>query len=100
MELFEDINGDPFVLETGPVSNPVRYNNTIDLFAKAQPRLRATVLLPGCQFPGRNDPNAIFEVRKGIYESYPEGPLHESSNFTDMYQGMTDRKSTRLNSSH
>lgn len=89
MELFEDIEGKPFALNVGPESNPVRYNNTIDLFAKAQPRMRATVLLPGTQFPGSDDPSAIFEVRKGIYESYPQGPLHESSNFADMYQNMT-----------
>lgn len=87
MELFEDVDGNPFVLNVGTASNPVRYADPLDLFQKAQPRLRATVLLPGSTIPGKG-PDAVFEVRKGIYESYPNGTLHESSNFTDTYQGM------------
>jgi len=89
LELFEDINGQPFVLNIGTESAPVRYSNPLDLFQKAQPRMRATVLLPGSRIPGKNDASAVFEVRKGIYESYPNGKLHESSNFTDTYQNMT-----------
>lgn len=89
LELFEDVDGDPFILRIGTDDEPVRYSDPLDLFVKAQPRMRATVLLPGCRFPGRNDPSAIYEVRKGIYETYPNGKLHESSNFTDKYQGMT-----------
>ena len=38
------------------------YQNTIDLFANAEPRLRATVILPGDVFKGQN-----IEIRRGIY---------------------------------
>ncbi|MDR2474062.1 MAG: RagB/SusD family nutrient uptake outer membrane protein [Tannerella sp.] len=86
LELFEDIDGKPFTLNIGTDADPVRYDNTLDLFTKAQPRLRATVLFPGTVVPGR-EPD-VFEVRRGIYESYP-GVLHESANFTETYQGMT-----------
>jgi hypothetical protein len=85
LELFEDIEGNPFVLNIGTENNPVRYSSTLDLFAKVQPRMRASVLLPGATVPGREP--GIFEVRRGIYESYP-GILHESANFSDTYQGM------------
>lgn len=40
----------------------VLYNNTMDIFANAEPRLRATVILPGDEFKGEN-----IEVRRGIY---------------------------------
>ncbi len=38
------------------------YTNTMDLFANAEPRLRATVILPGDAFKGQN-----IEIRRGIY---------------------------------
>lgn len=38
------------------------YNNTMDIFATAEPRLRATVILPGDQFKGES-----IEIRRGIY---------------------------------
>ncbi len=38
------------------------YNNTMDLFANAEPRLRATVILPGDLFKGES-----IEIRRGIY---------------------------------
>lgn len=80
VELFDDIDGNPGELKIGDPGNPVRYTNTEDLFAKAQPRLRATVLLPGVQFPGSNNPDDRYEIRKGIYESYPDGLLHTATN--------------------
>lgn len=89
VELFDDVDGNPGTLKTGTVANPIRYSNPVDLFAKAQPRLRATVLLPGVQFPGSNNPADIYEVRKGIYESYPNGTLHTATNNTDRWNGMT-----------
>lgn len=89
VELFDDIDGNPGTLNIGNASNPTRYTNTADLFAKAQPRLRASILLPGVQFPGSNNPADVYEVRKGIYESYPNGPLHTATNNTDKWNGMT-----------
>lgn len=79
--LFDDKNGNPFRLNIGTDSDPVRYDNTQDLFADAQPRLKASVLVPGAEIPGRN--GAIFEVRKGIYDSYPGGKLYESASFSE-----------------
>ncbi|GAA4312888.1 RagB/SusD family nutrient uptake outer membrane protein [Compostibacter hankyongensis] len=89
VELFDDVDGNPGKLKIGDPANPVRYSNTEDLFARSQPRLRATVLLPGVQFPGSSNPADRYEIRKGIYESYPGGPLHTASNNTDKWNGMT-----------
>lgn len=89
VELFDDVDGNPGKLNIGDPTNPVRYSNVVDLFAKAQPRLRASVLLPGVQFPGSSNPADIYEIRKGIYESYPNGKLYTATNFTDKYNGMT-----------
>lgn len=50
--LFDDKNGNPFRLNIGTDSDPVRYDNTQDLFADAQPRLKASVLVPGAEIPG------------------------------------------------
>lgn len=88
LELFDDKYGKPFKLNVGSESDPVRYNDTKDLFADAQPRLKGSVLVPGVEIPGRN--GAIFEVRKGIYDSYPNGKLYESASFTEQHpSGMT-----------
>ena len=68
------------------------YNGTFDLFANAEPRLRATVILPGDEFKGDN-----IEIRRGIYTgetgsgvspllpqgstaNYPAGNIVSSSN--------------------
>lgn len=92
LELFDDVDGNPFKLNVGPEDNPVRYDKTLDLFAKAQPRLKASVLVPGAKIPGRKngEEDAVFEVRKGIYDSYPDGKLYETASFEDKHpNGMT-----------
>ena len=40
----------------------ILFSNTMDLFANVEPRLRATVILPGDAFKGQN-----IEIRRGIY---------------------------------
>lgn len=40
----------------------ILYNNTMDLFANAEPRLRASVIFPGDVFKGQS-----IEIRRGIY---------------------------------
>ncbi len=40
----------------------ILFNNTMDLFANAEPRLRATVIFPGDEFKGQK-----IEIRRGIY---------------------------------
>jgi len=89
VELFDDTDGNPGKLNIGDPANPVRYSNPADLFVKSQPRLRASVLLPGVQFPGSSNPADLYEIRKGIYESYPGGTLHTATNNTDKWNGMT-----------
>ncbi|MBD1363663.1 RagB/SusD family nutrient uptake outer membrane protein [Mucilaginibacter sp. ZT4R22] len=46
------------------------YANTMDLFANAEPRLRATVILPGDQFKGQS-----IEIRRGIYTGSSAGGI-------------------------
>ncbi|MBL4678965.1 MAG: RagB/SusD family nutrient uptake outer membrane protein [Mucilaginibacter sp.] len=46
------------------------YTNTMDLFANAEPRLRATVVLPGDQLKGQS-----IEIRRGIYTGSSAGGI-------------------------
>jgi hypothetical protein len=46
------------------------YTNTMDLFSNAEPRLRATVILPGDQFKGQS-----IEIRRGIYTGSSAGGI-------------------------
>jgi hypothetical protein len=46
------------------------YTNTMDLFANAEPRLRATVILPGDVFKGQS-----IEIRRGIYTGSSAGGI-------------------------
>ena len=46
------------------------YANTMDLFANAEPRLRATVILPGDVFKGQS-----IEIRRGIYTGSSAGGI-------------------------
>ena len=46
------------------------YANTMDLFANAEPRLRATVILPGDVFKG-----VSIEIRRGIYTGSSAGGI-------------------------
>jgi hypothetical protein len=46
------------------------YNTTMDLFANVEPRLRATVILPGDQFKGQS-----IEIRRGIYTGSSAGGI-------------------------
>lgn len=46
------------------------FGNTMDLFANAEPRLRATVIFPGDVFKGQN-----IEIRRGIYTGPATGGI-------------------------
>jgi len=48
----------------------ILYNNTMDAFANAEPRLRATVILPGDVFKGQS-----IEFRRGIYTASAAGGI-------------------------
>lgn len=64
VELFDGINKDSNGrLQNLDANNKyLFYNSTMELFANAEPRLRATVILPGDVFKGE-----VIEVRRGIY---------------------------------
>jgi len=48
----------------------ILYNNTVDMFANAEPRLRATVILPGDVFKGQS-----IEIRRAIYTGSATGGI-------------------------
>lgn len=64
VEMFDGIpkNANGTVQNLDGAGHYVLFNNTMDLFAKAEPRLRATVIFPGDVFKGQN-----IEIRRGIY---------------------------------
>jgi len=98
IELSDDVNGNPWKFNIGDPVNPIRYTNPADLFENVQPRVRATVLLPNVQWPASSNPKDIYEIRRGIYESYPNGKLYTSANWTDKYNGMTIQGSCGIGS--
>src|SRR3569833_624639 len=49
----------------------ILYTNTMDLFANAEPRLRATVILPGDIFKGQS-----IDIRRGIYTGSAAGGIN------------------------
>ena len=60
------------------------------MFATAQARLLASVLVPGgpiYDVEESDGSTAIFDVQKGIFESYPDGTLHESASFDEQWNG-------------
>lgn len=64
VEMFEGFpkNTDGTIKTLDANGQYVLYNNTMDLFANVEPRLRATVILPGDVFKGES-----IEIRRGIY---------------------------------
>lgn len=64
VEMFEGIpkNANGTIRTLDANGNYVLYDNTFDLFANVEPRLRATVILPGDVFKGES-----IEIRRGIY---------------------------------
>lgn len=84
VEMFDDIDGNPFVLNTGTDDTPVLYSDRMDIFAKAEPRLKALVIFPGDEFKGE-----VIDVKKGIIPAGGSvGDLISTASFTDTYQGM------------
>ena len=85
VEMFDGADGNPDWLNIGTSANPVRYDNRVDLFANAEPRLRAIVVFPGDELKGEE-----VDVQAGLYESYPNGELHTSTEPTNipLYEGV------------
>jgi len=64
VELFDGLpkNPDGTIKNLDAGGKYLYFDNTMDIFANAEPRLRATVILPGDVFKGQN-----MEIRRGIY---------------------------------
>lgn len=71
VELFDGIpkNSDG-TIKTQTAGKYDLYTNTMDMFANAEPRLRATVILPGDAFK-----NQSIEIRRGIYTGSSTGGI-------------------------
>ena len=84
VELFDDVEGNPFILKTvDEKGEPIRYDDPFDIFKGVEPRLRASVILPNDEYKGET-----IEIRKGIWTSYPDGELKTTSDFSVMYKDM------------
>ena len=72
VELFDGLpkNSNGKLQTVDGAGNYVLYAKTMDLFANAEPRLRATVILPGDEFKGEN-----IEIRRGIYTGEVSGGI-------------------------
>jgi len=72
VEMFDGIpkNADGTIQNLDATGHYNLYTNTMDLFANAEPRLRATVILPGDVFKGES-----IEIRRGIYTASATGGI-------------------------
>jgi hypothetical protein len=72
VEMYDGLpkNADGTLQTVDASGNYILYNNTMDVFANAEPRLRATVILPGDQFK-----NQSIEIRRGIYTGNVAGGI-------------------------
>jgi len=72
VEMFDgvpkDANGKIQTLDAS--SHYLLFNNTMDLFANAEPRLRASIILPGDVFKGQS-----IEIRRAIYTGPSAGGI-------------------------
>jgi len=85
VEMFDDTDGNPFVLKTGTDDAPIFYTDRMELFAKAEPRLKGVVIFPGDQYKGE-----VIDVRKGIVKAGdPITKITSTNSFTDKYNNMT-----------
>lgn len=76
---FENIDGTQTELEVNDENgDPIYYSDPMDLFKNKDPRLKATVLLPFCDWQG-----GTLEIRRGII--LPDGTIKTASNLTELY---------------
>jgi hypothetical protein len=73
VEMFDGIpkNADGTLQNLDAAGHYILYDNTMDLFANAEPRLRATVIFPGDEFKGQH-----IEIRRGIYTGPVTGGIN------------------------
>mgnify|MGYP003575673636 CR=1 FL=1 len=74
VEMFEGFpkNPDGTIQVLNGAGQYILFDNVTDLFANAEPRLRATVILPGHEFKGQN-----IEFRRGIYTGSAAGGINK-----------------------
>jgi hypothetical protein len=83
IEMFDDIDGNPFILNSGTDDAPVLYADRLDIFAKAEPRLRGMICFPGDMLKGE-----LIDVRKGIVEEGDAiSDFRSTASFPDTYTG-------------
>ena len=72
VELFDGLpkNADGTIQNLDAGGKYLYFDNTMDLFTNAEPRLRATVILPGDIFKGQS-----MEIRRGIYTGSTAGGI-------------------------
>jgi len=73
VEMFDGLpkNSDGTLQTLDAGGHYILYTNTMDLFANAEPRLRATVILPGDIFKGQS-----IDIRRGIYTGSAAGGIN------------------------
>ncbi|MEN0053616.1 MAG: RagB/SusD family nutrient uptake outer membrane protein [Mucilaginibacter sp.] len=74
VEMFEGMpkNDDGTIKTVDASGKYILYDNVTDLFANAEPRLRATVILPGDAFS-----NVNIDIRRGIYTGSTSGGINK-----------------------
>lgn len=82
VELFGEMDGSFDGLKIENNGEPIRFDNTMDLFVNVEPRLKGSVILPGDVFKGE-----VIDIQKGLYTSYPNGELLTSTDWTKTYSG-------------
>jgi len=82
VELYDDVDGNSGSFKIEENGEPIRFSKVMDLFEKVEPRLRASVILPGDEYR-----DEIIDVQKGLYTSYPNGELKTSADWNDIYSG-------------
>jgi hypothetical protein len=84
VQLFDGLpkNADGTLKTVDANGHYILYNTPMDLFANAEPRLRATVLVPGETFKGE-----VIDIRLGIYTSDASNGISEllPANYTGNY---------------
>lgn len=82
VELFGEMDGSFDGLKIENNGEPIRFDNTMDLFVNVEPRLKGSVILPGDIFKGE-----VIDIQKGLYTSYPNGELLTSTDWNKTYSG-------------
>jgi len=84
VQQFEYIDGSPGKLKIGTPSDPVFYDNPMDLFDNFDPRMKATIIVPFDEWRG-----TTIDVQAGLYD---QGIKVEAGDFSTLYNPITHEK--------